>query len=432
MKDAIRLGLAGFGTVGSGVARILVDNAELIRRRLGQEVRVKTVLVRDPAKRRSVDPGPWASFTADPAALTSDPEIDMVVELMGGTTAAYDLIEAALLAGKHVVTANKALLAERGRPLFRLAREKGLGLFYEASVAGGIPIVQTLKESLAANRIDKLVGILNGTANYILSEMTTNQLTFAKALRQAQDLGFAEADPTLDIEGIDAAHKLALLVRLAYGRHYPFEKLPVTGISAVAPEDIRFAYEFGYRIKLLGQAREVDGRIEAGVFPALVKYTFLLARVGGSYNAVRVEANAAGPVMLTGQGAGSLPTASAVLADVLALVKLMGRSCAPDNTGFTDEVLPEAEVLDLDEAVSEHYFRFTVADRPGVMAALAGAMGRRGISIAQAVQKGAVSGQNVPIVFLTHEATGRVVREAMDEIDALDFIAAPTVHYRIL
>jgi len=429
VNDVIRLGLAGFGIVGSGVAKIIAENGELIRRRTGKQLQIKTVLVRDPNKARAFDPGPQTTFTTDPARLWEDPEIDIVVELMGGTTAAYDLIEAALRHGKHVVTANKALLAERGRPLFHLAGEKGLGLYYEASVAGGIPIVQTLKESLAANRIEKLVGILNGTANYVLSEMTTSNLEFDTALEQAKLLGYAEADPTLDIEGIDAAHKLILLIRLAYGAHYPFDKLPITGITSVTGEDIRFAYECGYRIKLLGQAREVDGKIEAGVFPALVRYTYLLARVGGNYNAVRLEANAAGPLMLSGQGAGDLPTGSAVLADILALVKCQG---APDNTGFTEKILPDADILDPDLAVAEHYFRFTVADRPGVMAALAGVMGELNISIAQAVQKGDPSGRSVPIVFLTHTARARDVAEAVRRIDAQDFIMAPTVHYRIL
>lgn len=429
MNDVIRLGLAGFGTVGSGVAKVIAENGELIRRRTGKRLHIKTVLVRSLKKTRAFDPGPGTSFTTDPSRLWADPEIDIVVELMGGTSTAYDIIEAALKAGKHVVTANKALLAERGRSLFRLADEKGLGLYYEASVAGGIPIVQTLKESLAANRIEKIVGILNGTANYVLSEMTTNNLEFETALEQAKLLGYAEADPTLDIEGIDAAHKLIMLIRLAYGVHYPFEQLPVTGISGVTSEDIRLAYEFGYRLKLIGQAREVDGKIEAGVFPALVKYTYLLARVGGNYNAVRVEANAAGPLMFSGQGAGGLPTGSAVLADILALVKCNGM---PNNTGFTEKVLPDADILAPDLAVAEHYFRFTVADRPGVMAAIAGVMGELNISIAQAVQKGAPSGRGVPIVFLTHAARTCDVHEAVRRIDAQDFIEAPTVHYRIL
>ncbi len=429
MNDVIRLGLAGFGTVGSGVARVISENGELIRRRTGKRLHVKTVLVRNPGKARGFDPGPETAFTTDPSRLWGDPEIDIVIELMGGTSTAYEVIENSLKNGKHVITANKALLAERGRPLFRLAGEKNLGLYYEASVAGGIPIVQTLKESLAANRIEKLVGILNGTANYVLSEMTTNHLEFGTALEQAKLLGYAEADPTLDIEGIDAAHKLIVLIRLAYGAHYPFERLPVTGITSVTSEDIRFAYEFGYRIKLIGQAREVDGKIEAGVFPALVKYTYLLARVGGNYNAVRVEANAAGPLMLSGQGAGALPTASAVLADILALVKCKG---VPDNTGFTEKILPDADILDPDLAVAEHYFRFTVADRPGVMAAIAGVMGELNISIAQAVQKGDASGRSVPIVFLTHGARTRDVNEAVRRIDAQDFIMAPTVHFRIL
>ncbi|KAF4531347.1 hypothetical protein B566_EDAN019460 [Ephemera danica] len=292
----------------------------------------------------------------------ADPTVDVVVELMGGLGTAASLIEQALLAGKHVVTANKALLAESNNRFFALAAQNKLHLAYEASVCGGIPIVQTLREGLAANKIHSLVGILNGTSNYILSEMSTRGLDFATALAQAQALGYAEADPTLDIGGGDAAHKLALLIRLAWGQSYPFDALPVRGISQVDAVDIAYAKEFGYAIKLLGQARMVDGTIEAGVSPALVHETFLLANVHGAYNAVRIEGDAVGPVFLHGKGAGDMPTGSAVMADILSIA----RQSLPNNTGFAHPTLPpEAKTLAADEARSPHYIRMQVVDAPG-------------------------------------------------------------------
>ena len=306
------IALAGFGTVGGGLARLLTENADLVRRRAGRDIIVKKVLVRNLSKGRSVPLPETAELTDKPEALLNDPEIDVLVELMGGIEAPRMLINAALDKGKHIVTANKALLAEEGGELFRKAAEKNRILRYEASVAGAIPIVESLKESFTGNRISSLVGILNGTSNYILSEMTTNGLDFDVALRQAQELGYAEADPTLDIDGHDAAHKLTLLIRLAYGVHYPYTAMPVRGIRGLSAMDIRFAREFGYRIKLIAQVRERndDGvdRLEAGVFPALVHHTLLLARVGGVYNAIRLEGAPSGPIFLHGRGAGSKPS----------------------------------------------------------------------------------------------------------------------------
>lgn len=434
----LRLGLAGFGTVGSGLAKILHENRDIILARTGRDIRIKTILVRDLTKKRAVATAPEVQFTTNPDDLITDPDIDVVVELMGGVDTARTLITKALNAGKHVVTANKHLLALHGPELSVLAAQKNLGLYYEASVAGGIPIVQTLRESLGANRIERLVGIMNGTANYILSEMTTNHLDFATALKQAQDLGYAEADPTFDIEGLDTAHKLVVLTRLAYGKDFPLDKVPVRGITQVTQLDIEFAREFGYRIKLLAQVRDVDGKIEASVEPTLVKYTYLLARVGGNFNAVRVEGNAVGPIMLHGQGAGDTPTGSAVVADIMALCRVLATPGAVfDNTGFRasnpeNKPLPQADILPADESVAMHYFRFTVADRPGVMAAIAKAMAEHGISIAQAVQKGDESGADVPIVFLTHKAKAKAVAETIREIDATSFAVRPTVHFPIL
>ncbi len=421
------LALAGFGTVGTGLARVIEENRDWIIRRTGREVVIKTILVRDVSKPRNVPVPEGAVLTDDPEALLADPEVDVLVELMGGIDAPKRLIERAIRAGKHVVTANKALLAEQGMDLFALAAEYGVHLKYEASVCGGIPILDTLKENLAGNRISRLMGILNGTANYILSEMTTNNLDFSTALRQAQELGYAEADPTLDIEGLDAAHKLCLLIRLAFGVEYPFAKLPVVGVSAVEPEDIECAREFGYRVKLVGEVQEVDGKIEAGVFPTLVHHTYLIARVGGAYNAVRLEGNACGPVFLHGQGAGDLPTASAVLGDILSVA----RGAHPNNTGFVEQTFPLANILPPDEARSRYYFRVIVRDVPGVLRDLAGELAEQGISIAQASQKERGVAE-VPIVFLTHEASARAVKTAVDGMKAKGLVVREPVYYRIL
>jgi homoserine dehydrogenase len=426
----IRLGLAGLGTVGTGLAKILASNAGWIERRLGRRVAIKTALVRDPNKARDLPPDLDIRLTVDMNELLHDPELDIIVEVMGGLEASFALISSALARGKPVVTANKALLAERGNELFSLAAERGTALYYEASVAGGVPIVQVLKESLAGNRIKALTGILNGTANYILTEMSGKGLDFQTALKQAQAKGYAEADPALDIQGLDAAHKLILLIRLAYGRDYPLARLPVQGIAKVDPLDILFAGEFGYCIKLIAQVRESQGGLDAGVFTALVRRDDILGKVDGPFNAVLVEGNAAGPLMLYGQGAGDLPTGSALLADIMALAR---SSCKPNNTGFLETVLPKAEILSPELVRSRHYFRFSVLDRPGVLAVIAGVFGQRNISIAQVVQKGPLSpGRSVSVVFITHTAQARDVAAAVEEIGTQSFITAPTVHYRIL
>ncbi len=426
--QTVKLAIAGFGTVGTGLARIIEENEDIILARSGKKFNITSVLVRDLKKQRDYLPGPNVKFTNNVDEFTSGSDADIVVELMGGITLALDIVKKALEAGKHVVTANKHLLAEHGIELFEIAKKNGVGLYYESSVAGGIPIIQSIKESLAANRIKSIVGILNGTANYILSEMSTNGLEFDTALAQATDLGYAEADPTFDIEGIDTAHKIVVLIRNAYGKDYPLADLPVEGITRVEGQDIRFARELGYRIKLIGQVRDVGGKLEAGVFPALVKYTLLLARVGGNYNAVRVEGNAVGPAFFHGQGAGSLPTGSAVLADIMAL----SSSKTPDNTGFNNSPIEKAEILPPELASSEYYFRFTVADKAGVMAELSKAMAEHNISIAQAVQKGAPSGTNIPIVFTTHKACTKDVNAALKVIDKMPFISRETVSMRIL
>lgn len=423
------IGLAGFGTVGGGLCQLLRDNADIIARRTGRRIIVKTILVRDLAKSRSVAPPEGATITTDMARLTHDPQIDAVVELMGGIAAAKKLIEDALAQNKHVVTANKALLAESSLDLFRKAEANGRILRYEASVAGAIPVVGALKESLTGNRVNSLIGILNGTSNYILSEMTSNGLDFGQALAQAQELGFAEADPSLDIDGHDAAHKLIVLIRLAFGLHYPYAALPVRGIRGLESMDIRLAREFDCRVKLIGMARafQEDGQIKlaAGVFPCLVHYKFLLARVGGAYNAVRVDANASGPLFFHGKGAGALPTAGAVLADLMAVA----REERPNNTGFTVAELPRAAILSTDAWPARFYLRAMVADTPGVLRDISGCLASEGISVAQMIQKGEQPG-GVPLVFMTHETTGAAMRNALRKAEGI--LKQPPVYFRVL
>lgn len=426
MPQKLYIGIAGLGTVGSGLVEMLLKNRSDILRRTGREILIKAVAVHNLSKKRKLPEG--VALTGDPMTLAEDPEIAIVVELMGGTGAARSLVMRAIENGKSVVTANKALLAEYGREIFALAQEKNVALGYEASVAGGIPIIQTLKNSLAGNHITSVMGILNGTSNYILSEMNQHGFDFPTALAEAQELGLAEADPSLDIDGQDAAHKLTLLIRLAWGQNYPFSRLAVEGIRGLNPLDIKFAREFGYRIKLIGLAREVEGKIEAGVFPALMHHSLLLARVNGAYNAVRVEGNAVGSLFLHGLGAGSRPTASAVLGDLLELAR--GGKGSGDNTGFVAP-LPDAQILPSEDAVSPWYVRATVRDTPGVLRDIAAVFAEENISFAQLMQK-AKEDDRVPLIFMTHETTGRAIRTATRRLEETGTLLVPATYFRIL
>jgi homoserine dehydrogenase len=420
------IGLAGFGTVGQGFARILQENQAEIFQRVGREIRLKKVLVRDPARRRTQELPQGASFCTDMRELTEDREITVLIELMGGIEQADLFIRQALNAGKHVVTANKALLAEKGSELFALAAQNRLFLGYEASVCGGIPVVQTLRESLAANKLTGILGILNGTCNYILSAMTSQKLPFAEALKQAQTLGYAEADPSLDIDGIDAAHKLTLLIRLAWGESYPFSKLTVTGIRSLTTEDILFASEFGYSIKLLGHAYRENNRIDAGISPTLVPGNYLLSRVEQSYNAIHLKGNAVGSLFMHGRGAGDLPTGSAVAADLLDIA----RGGKANNLGYVVNILPAADLVPPEETYSRYYFRLLVEDKPGVMRDVAAIFADNNISINQVLQKG--QSRIVPLVFMTHKTKTLDIQNAARKIAGCGFINAEPVYFRVL
>ena len=428
MIKTLCIGIAGLGTVGSGLVEMLQKNQDDILRRTGCKIVVKAIAIRDLSKKRAVPEG--IRLIDTPLDLAEDPEIDVVVELIGGTALARKLILSAIEHGKSVVTANKALLAEYGREVFGLAHRKNAAVGYEASVAGAIPVIQTLKNSLAGNHISSVIGILNGTSNYILSEMSSRGFDFPVALAAAQKMGYAEADPSLDIDGFDAAHKLTLLIRLAWGVHYPFSSLFVQGIRNISSFDMQLAREFGYQIKLIGKAEEVGGKIKAGVYPALVKESMLLARVDGAYNAISIKGNASGPLFLHGLGAGKLPTASSVLGDLLALAKRHQQNSADDNTGFANALL-DAVILPEDDAVNEWYVRATVRDNPGVLRDIASVFAQEGISFAQLIQK-EKQDDKVALVFMTHETTTSAIRTATQQLEHNGTLVTPATCYRIL
>ncbi len=428
MIKTLCIGIAGLGTVGSGLVELLQKNQDDILRRTGCRIEVKSIAVRDLSKKRSVPEG--IKLIDTPLDLAEDPDIDVVVELIGGTVLSRKLILSALEHGKSVVTANKALLAEYGQEIFRLAAQKNAALAYEASVAGAIPVIQTLKNSLAGNHITSVTGILNGTSNYILSEMSSHGFDFPVALAGAQKMGYAEADPSLDIDGFDAAHKLTLLIRLAWGVHFPYTSLTVQGIRNICAFDMELAKEFGYQIKLIGKAEETGGKIKAGVFPALVKNSMLMARVEGAFNAISIKGNGSGPLFFHGLGAGKLPTASSVLGDLLILAKRHQQCSAEDNTGFAS-ALPDAEILPEDESVNEWYVRATVRDNPGVLRDIATVFARENISFAQLIQK-ENKDDKVALVLMTHATTTAAIRNATQQLERDGTLIAPATCYRIL
>jgi len=429
---AIGIGLVGWGTVGCGVIKVLQENARAIEDRLGVPLVLRRVADVDLTRPRPV-PVAAELLTSDADDILEDPAIDIVIELIGGTGIAKTIIARALEKGKHVVTANKALLAHAGNELFELARKCGRTIAFEASVAGGIPLIKALREGLAANRIDTIFGILNGTANYILTRMSEQRLSFTEALGEAQQQGYAEADPTLDIEGIDTAHKLALACALAFGTPIRLDQVYVEGISRIDPLDIQFVEEFGYRLKLLAIGRNDQGLLEMRVHPTMIPSNHVLASVKGAYNAVHIHGNAVGNVMLYGLGAGMMPTGSAVVSDLMDLTRdiLEERSSRVPPLAFLPERLRDIPMKPMADVRSCYYFRFSAMDRPGVLSKVSGILGNNQISIASVIQKGRQVGGTVPIVMLTHEARECDVRCALEEIDRLDVVQAPTRFIRI-
>lgn len=429
----INVGILGFGTVGTGTAKILIESSELIEERVGVPIVVKKIADHFPEKEREIKIDP-SILTKDAAEILNDPEIDIVVELIGGYGYAKEFILNTIDKGKHVVTANKALLAVHGDEIFKAAYKKGVDIGFEASVGGGIPIIRALKEGLVANRIESIYGIVNGTTNYILTKMTAEGEKFSDVLKMAQEKGYAEADPTFDVEGIDAAHKLAILIALAYGVRIRFEDIYTEGISKITPLDIEFAREFGYKIKLLAITKDDNGKIEARVHPTMLKEDAMLAKVDGVFNAIYVTGDAVGSTMFYGRGAGMMPTGSAVVSDIVDIarniVKNQHQRVPP--LGCNEQFIKDAKIKDISETINHYYIRFSAADRPGVLSKISGVLGENNISISSMIQKGRqIEGGAVPIVMMTHEAKEKDLRKALEEIDKLPVVQEKTVFIRI-
>jgi homoserine dehydrogenase len=429
----IKAGLIGFGTVGSGVARILRKNARLIEKRMGAKLVVKRIADIDLKADRGVKLRPGV-LTRSAEEVINDPEIDIVMELMGGVEPAKTFILKAIRNRKHIVTANKALLALHGDEIFREAYRFGVDVNFEASVGGGIPLIRSIKEGLVADRIHSIFGILNGTSNYILAKMTGEGGDFKEVLKEAQKKGYAEADPTYDIGGIDAAHKLAILIRLAFGTPLKFEEIFIGGISEITPLDIQFSREFGYRIKLLAIAKMEKGRIEARVHPTMIPEEHLLSTVDGVFNAIYIKGDAVGPVLFYGQGAGQMPTGSAVVSDLVEL----GREVLTQASGrrvprlsFQEWAVEKIPLKKMDDVVMPFYMRFSVLDRPGVLSKISGILGKNDISISAVIQKGRQVSGAVPVVMMTHEAKEKNVHRALNEIDRLGVILGKTMFIRV-
>lgn len=429
---AIGVGLVGWGTVGCGVIEILRENSRVIADRLGVPLELKRVVDLDIERPRPVSV-PRELLSTRLEDVLNDPDIQIVIELIGGLGVAKTIITRALENKKYVVTANKALLAHAGNDLFRIARENGRSIGFEASVAGGIPFIKALREGLAANKIRTIFGILNGTANYILTRMTEAGLDFQAALKEAQEKGYAEADPALDIEGTDTAHKLAITSAIAFGTPIRFDDVYTEGISRIDPLDIQFGEEFGYQLKLLAITRNLDGRVEMRVHPTLIPKSHVLASVKGAYNAIHVNGNAVGNIMLYGMGAGMMPTGSAVVSDLMDIARdIMGNTPSRiPSLAFQPERLENIPIKPITEITTSYYFRFSVLDRPGVLSKISGILGKERISLASVIQKGREVEGSVPIVMLTHEALESDVRAALNEIDKLDVVKAPTQLIRI-
>jgi homoserine dehydrogenase len=431
-SQEVRVGLIGFGTIGTGVVKLLQRNQAQIRSRLGARLTLARIADIDLRTDRGVKVD-RRILTNDAAALLDDPSIDIVIELMGGYEPARRFVLRGVANGKSVVTANKALLAVHGAEIFRAAEKAGVDIGYEASVGGGIPIIRTLKEGLAADHNRAIYGIVNGTSNYILSTMTQQGGEFDVVLKEAQRQGLAEANPTYDVDGIDAAHKLTLLIQLAFGTRVRFKDIPVEGMRHVTQLDINFAREFGYVIKLLAIAKQDGHGIEARVHPTMVPRQHLLADVSGAYNAIAVQGEALGASMYFGLGAGMMPTATAVVADLMDVARnLLGGSrgrVAP--LGYPLAQQQRVPLKSIDDLISEYYLRFMVVDRPGVLAKISGILGAHDISIASVIQKEREHGASVPIVIRTHQALERNLRKALKAIDRLPAVRAKSALIRI-
>ncbi|MEN9712141.1 MAG: hypothetical protein RLY90_402 [Pseudomonadota bacterium] len=428
----IQVGLLGIGTVGRGTFEVLQRNQEEIKRRAGRGIEVTMVADLDVARAQQIV-GTHAKVVNDARQVIANPEIDIVVELIGGYGIAKQLVLEAIAAGKHVVTANKALLAVHGTEIFAAAHQKGVMVAFEAAVAGGIPIIKALREGLTANRIQWVAGIINGTTNFILSEMRDKGLAFADVLKEAQALGYAEADPTFDIEGVDAAHKATIMSAIAFGVPVQFDKAHVEGITKLEAQDIRYAEQLGYRIKLLGISKRTQAGIELRVHPCLVPTKRLIANVEGAMNAVMVQADAVGTTLYYGKGAGSEPTASAVIADLVDIARL--HTADPLNRvphlAFQPDAMSSLQILPMDQVVTSYYLRLRVADEAGVLAKVAGIFAQAGISIDAVLQREAGEGESqTDLIILTHDCQEAKMNQALAEMQQLSAVLAPITRIR--
>lgn len=433
--EKVKVGLIGLGTVGSSTVSILQDAAGLLADRTGACIEITRIAVRNVDRPRSVTLTEGV-LTGDPLEVIRDPRIQIVVELVGGLEPARSFILEALDNGKHVVTANKALLSQHWKELVTRAEEKGVSLLFEGSVAGGVPLIRTIKHGLVANRVQSVTGIINGTCNYILSRMFMEKKSFEEVLRDAQNMGFAEADPSMDVEGIDAAQKLSILVNLCFNTSISFRDIAHQGITDLTPLDLVMADEFGHRVKLLATAKRKGKQVEAWVHPALVPQKHPLASVESVLNAVYIEDDHLGPSLYSGQGAGGVPTGSAVVADIVSCARdILSGAVGRVPVGSSHPGANYEEVLQLaDDAVSEFYVRVTARDQPGVLSAISGVLGENGISISSVIQRGrgTIGGEGVPIVMIIHEAPFSRMVSALGKIDALDVAMGTSFLMRIL
>lgn len=430
--EPVKVGLLGLGTVGGGTANVLARNAEEIARRAGRGIRITHAAAReyDPSRIQGLD---QMKVTDDAFEVVNDPEVEIVIELIGGYSPAKELVLQAIANGKHVVTANKALIALHGNEIFAAAQARGVTVAFEAAVAGGIPIIKALREGLSANRIQWAAGIINGTGNFILTEMRNKGRDFDDVLAEAQALGYAEADPTFDVEGIDAAHKLTILASIAFGIPLQFDKTYTEGITRIEQQDVTYASELGYRIKHLGVTRKTEKGVEMRVHPTLIPERCLIANVDGVMNAVMVKGDAVGPTLYYGAGAGAEPTASAVVADVIDVVRAL--TSDPENRvphlAFQADELSDLPILGMEDVVTACYLRMQVADKPGVMATIAGIFADFDISIEAIKQKEPGEGETeVTLIMLTHRVLERKMNQALERIEALETVHGPVMRIR--
>ncbi len=430
IKNTINIGIIGFGTVGSGTAKILLKKQKEFEKKLGFRVVLKRIADCDTKRDRGIRLKK-GMLVSDASEILNDPDIDIVVELIGGTKAAKDITLEAIAQGKHVVTANKALMAEAGKQIYKAAVKNNVYIGFEASVAGSIPIIKVIRESLIGNKIKKMYGIINGTANYILTKMTQEAVEFSTVLKEAQELGYAEADPTFDIEGVDSAHKLTIMAALAFGIPFSFKKVYTEGITGITPLDIEFAKEFGYKIKLLAIAKQDDNDVELRVHPTMLPDDDILSDVNGVFNAIFVDADATGAALYYGKGAGDMPTGSAVVSDIIDIAKNIRKGADAVMQGVEIPEKSDLNIRKMEDISTSYYLRYSVKDKPGVLAKISGILGKHNISIKSMIQKGREKEKSVTLVMMTHEAREKDMVRALREINRLSIVSAKTMYLRV-